>query len=254
MTRSQLALSLGLMLLSAFLGCQPQYKTDSGAKKPISAPPEERLSGGPDQIAVQHVLIGFSGSVRGKDIERTKEQAEQLAQEVLQMARQGADFTDLVRRYSDDYDGPRPDAELPDSDAESAAKGAGESAVDAEDVESGRDTETDVNGSKTQSPDHEALAEEETESDSDGAGAEPDSEETPDFNPALYKLPGVYRMANYGVAGKKASTPALTIYERQEMVGAFGNVGFKLEVGEIGLAEHNSFDSPFGWHIIKRLE
>jgi parvulin-like peptidyl-prolyl isomerase len=38
------------------------------------------------------------------------------------------------------------------------------------------------------------------------------------------------------------------------MVPAFGDVGFTLRVGEIGLAPHDPTTSPFGWHVIKRIE
>jgi parvulin-like peptidyl-prolyl isomerase len=38
------------------------------------------------------------------------------------------------------------------------------------------------------------------------------------------------------------------------MVPAFGNVGFALNVGEIGIADFDPQTSPFGWHIIKRLK
>jgi parvulin-like peptidyl-prolyl isomerase len=41
---------------------------------------------------------------------------------------------------------------------------------------------------------------------------------------------------------------------RDRMVAAFGNVGFKLEVGGIGMAAFDSRESPFGWHVIKRLK
>ncbi len=51
-------------------------------------------------------------------------------------------------------------------------------------------------------------------------------------------------------AAKQTDLP----YPRGTMVPAFGNVGFKLEVGEIGFAEYNEEESPFGWHIIKRTQ
>ncbi|MDP6850947.1 MAG: peptidylprolyl isomerase [Planctomycetota bacterium] len=41
-------------------------------------------------------------------------------------------------------------------------------------------------------------------------------------------------------------------YPRATMVKAFGDVGFALEVGGIGLAPFHEEDSPFGWHIIRR--
>jgi len=62
------------------------------------------------------------------------------------------------------------------------------------------------------------------------------------------QAPGIYGMSNNGVK------PALGEYPRGGMVGAFGNVGFVLEVGEIGIADFNTGTSPYGWHIIKRIE
>jgi hypothetical protein len=38
------------------------------------------------------------------------------------------------------------------------------------------------------------------------------------------------------------------------MVRAFGDIGFSLEVGGVGLAVYDSAMSKYGWHIIKRLE
>ena len=61
--------------------------------------------------------------------------------------------------------------------------------------------------------------------------------------------PGIYKMANYG---KMATEKGM--FQRDAMVPAFGNTGFPLQVGEIGLAEFDSRESPFGWHIVKRIE
>ena len=59
---------------------------------------------------------------------------------------------------------------------------------------------------------------------------------------------GVYTLVNNGVA-KQGSE-----FERTGMVPAFGDVGFTLNVNEIGLAEHDPQKSPYGWHIIKRIK
>ena len=59
--------------------------------------------------------------------------------------------------------------------------------------------------------------------------------------------PGIYRLSNIGV------TSAAGEYPRNRMVAAFGNVGFGLGVGEIGMANFDPRTSPYGWHIIKRL-
>ena len=63
------------------------------------------------------------------------------------------------------------------------------------------------------------------------------------------EYPGIYAMSNIGVE----PDPARKEYARARMVKSFGDVGFRLDVGGIGLAEHDPKDSKYGWHIIKRL-
>jgi parvulin-like peptidyl-prolyl isomerase len=41
---------------------------------------------------------------------------------------------------------------------------------------------------------------------------------------------------------------------RADWAKSFGDVGFRLKVGEIGVAPWDATASPFGWHIIKRLK
>lgn len=60
--------------------------------------------------------------------------------------------------------------------------------------------------------------------------------------------PGIYGLSNSGVE------PAAGEFSRDRMVPAFGEVGFSLAPGEIGLAVYDARKSPYGWHIIKRLE
>jgi len=120
----------------------------------------------PELITVQHVLVGFEGSVPGKPITRTQAEAQKLASEIFEKAKSGADFDALVREYTDD------------------------------------------------SP------------------------------------PGIYRMANTGVVADVSKQ----VYAREAMIPAFGNVGFGLKVGEVGMATYDEQNSPYGWHIIKRIE
>jgi len=56
----------------------------------------------PEHIEVQHVLIGFQGSIPGKTVTRTKAEAEKLAHEVLDKARKGENMDALVQQYTDD--------------------------------------------------------------------------------------------------------------------------------------------------------
>jgi hypothetical protein len=128
------------------------------------APVAQRVE--PDYITVQHILVGFEGTVPGKPITRSKEEAEQLANELLERARGGEDFDALVREYTND------------------------------------------------------------------------------------SHPGIYKMANRGVAADRAQQ----VFAREQMVAAFGDVGFPLAAGEIGLAPYDKKTSPYGWHVIKRIE
>ena len=127
-------------------------------------------SGQPQHITVQHILIGFKdavgfgGSAPPKAAARTEEEAKTLAYQVLDMAKKGQDYDQLVAQYTDD------------------------------------------------------------------------------------QAPGIYKMSNSGVAPLSADE-----YSRDGMVPAFGNVGFTLQVGEIGIADYDPATSPYGWHIIKRV-
>lgn len=60
--------------------------------------------------------------------------------------------------------------------------------------------------------------------------------------------PGIFRLTNIGAPLVPQST------KRVDMVASFGDVAFNLEVGEVGLAEYHGGNSPYGWHVIKRLE
>lgn len=122
-----------------------------------------------DHIQVQHILIGFGdavgfqGQAPPKAQGRTQEQAKTLAYDLLNQAKNGGNFDDLVKQHTDD------------------------------------------------SP------------------------------------PGIYGMANTGVQ------PQGDEFQREGMVPAFGNVGFALNVGEIGIADYDTRNSPYGYHIIKRI-
>ena len=59
---------------------------------------------------------------------------------------------------------------------------------------------------------------------------------------------GPYTMANDGVA------PDGGAYPRAGMAKAFGDVGFALDVDAMGMADFDADDSPFGFHLIKRIK
>jgi len=61
---------------------------------------------------------------------------------------------------------------------------------------------------------------------------------------------GPYWMANEGVAPRRK----LAEQPRERAAKDFADIGFGLEIGEIGIAEYHPRSCPFGFHIIKRLE
>jgi hypothetical protein len=138
----------------------------AGTLAPLRSEPADGKPEGvePERVTVQHILIGFRASVPKKWIERSKKQAEGLAEEVLKRARAGEEFAGLVKEYTND------------------------------------------------------------------------------------RFPGLYTLVNRKV------DPEPGEYRRGAMVKSFGDVAFGLEIGQIGMASHHPTRSPYGWHIIKRLE
>src|SRR5258706_3264205 len=49
-------------------------------------------------------------------------------------------------------------------------------------------------------------------------------------------------------------TYTITKVGRRRYVKGFGDVGFRLKVGQIGVSPWDALARPFGWHIIKRLK
>lgn len=147
----------------AVLGCGSKEEKNAGSGE---GAPEMAKAPEPEYITVQHILIGFQGSVPGKNITRSKDSASELAHKVYEMAKSGQDFGALVEEFTDDA------------------------------------------------------------------------------------YPGIYKMANFGVPGDMSQK----IFPRDKMVRAFGDVGFPLQVGDVGLAEYDPQASQYGWHVIKRIE
>lgn len=173
--RERLAIACVIALVPFALGtagCASKGgpKTQAAGTAPTASSTEGSMSTAPakepDHIRVQHILIGFTGSVPGKTITRTTEQARALAYSLLDSAKAGVSYDDLVARHTDDA------------------------------------------------------------------------------------APGIYGMSNRGATS--AGPPKE--YPRDNMVPAFGNVGFKLAVGGIGVADYDAKTSPYGYHVIKRVE
>ncbi len=151
-------------MLAAGIGCQNSVAEKGPAKGEPVAPLPKPTEG---FIKVQHILVSFEGLRAGADSGRTKAEAEVLANEILERAKNGEDFDSMMRQYSNDPG------------------------------------------------------------------------------------PGVYVLADYGFDPLMHPEGA---FKRSGMVMAFGDVGFELKVGEIGMAAFDEAKSAHGWHIIKRLE
>ena len=59
---------------------------------------------------------------------------------------------------------------------------------------------------------------------------------------------GNYIVVNHGFPARGGEQ------RRGDLAKSFSNMAFSLDVGEIGLAPYHSLDSPFGFHVIKRIE
>jgi len=79
---------------------QPESAVPGGASKAAAAPKSPVAE--PEHVVVQHILVGFAGSVPGTKITRTTEEARTLAEELLARARKGEDFDSLVKQYTAD--------------------------------------------------------------------------------------------------------------------------------------------------------
>ena len=159
-----------LMLLAcAFVtaGCSEKESAETAETE---APSDMTMDGagpeGPPLIVVQHILVGFEGTVPGKDITRSREEAEALVGAIMERIEAGEDFDVLVAEYTDD------------------------------------------------------------------------------------SHPGIYSMANFDEEADMGEG----VFPRARMVRGFGDVGFSLDVGEVGVADYDPDASKYGWHIIKRIE
>lgn len=56
-----------------------------------------------------------------------------------------------------------------------------------------------------------------------------------------------YVMTNDGIEPEPGET------SRRRMIPAFGDLSFKMSVGEIGLIPYDPVSSPYGFHIVKRI-
>ncbi len=108
----KLGLLCVLSILLIFVGCGAKDETVSetaGSPETTGSPETMAASSSaatttpvPEKITVQHILIGFKGTMQGKDVTRSEDEARQLAQEVFEMAKTSGDLCALVKEYTDD--------------------------------------------------------------------------------------------------------------------------------------------------------
>ncbi|MFT5290095.1 MAG: peptidyl-prolyl cis-trans isomerase B (cyclophilin B) [Planctomycetota bacterium] len=178
------------------------------------------LGGEPERVLVQHVLISFDGcGIPG--VTRTKEEAEALANTVLERAQKGDSMDELAREFSDDR--------IAEGDTTPGHYGVLNTGV--RDMVDERRVFTIQN----------------------------------DFRAAVEELQAKVRagslsQADFQTQGQALQTEAQEkageggFMPRAGLVPSFGETAFGLDVEEIGMASFDEAKSPFGFHIIKRLE
>ena len=176
----------------------------------------------PERIAIQHILISFEGAPT--EATRSLEEAETLAKSVLERANGGEDFTALVRENTDDNINP-----------EDPQPGTYQMLNNGVEGETFPEFISNLN-TRAQDMEHELVAKMKA------------GEMTTD---ELNEKMNVFLEGLRTEADQNASSMP---YSRAAMVPAFGDVGFALEVDQIGVAAYNEEASPFGWHIIRRVD
>ncbi|HEX9792885.1 MAG TPA: peptidylprolyl isomerase [Planctomycetota bacterium] len=200
-------------IVSAVVKAGPAPPSDE-----VLARPAPDLGGAPAEVTVQHVLVSFAGT--RTEATRTKEEAAALAKDVLERARAGEDFQALIRAHSDDP--VSPDDPTP-GEYRMLNRGVKDAAADRALFEAQKEFDAFQEATQKQIAANEISAKE----------AELKSQAF--------------------IAQLRAKLEPTRSFPRAEMAPSFGDVGFSLKVGEIGMAEYDPRQSQFGWHIIKRI-
>lgn len=90
-------------------GCVVSTYGGPGVEPVIATPPRDEplgeapLEGGPAEIGARHILISYKGATRAAPyVTRSKDEARQFAEALRKEIQDGADFTDVAKRESDD--------------------------------------------------------------------------------------------------------------------------------------------------------
>lgn len=174
-----------------------------------------------NRIEIQHILVSFDDTP--VQAQRTKDEAKVIASNLLEQAKAAEDFAAMVLEHSDDpvrEGDPSPGVyRLLNTGIEGEDFGAFVTALNAE---------------------AEAKQKELTTKIEDGEMTVADAEK-------------VMQVFIEDLRARGDAKQATIEHPRAAMVPAFGDVGFALEVGDVGMADYDAEKSPFGWHIIKRL-
>lgn len=176
----------------------------------------------PERITIQHVLVSFKETPVQAD--RSREDAEALAAELLEQARGGADFAELVREHSDDPVQP--------DDPEPGVYRLINHGVE------GLDFSQMISQLNTRAAEREETLRKAIEA---GELAVDDAEA---------QMEAFIEELRDQAATAQRELP----HPRGAMVAAFGDVGFALQPGEVGVAAYDAEASPFGWHVIRRID
>jgi len=100
--RSRLTVLAAAIALTAGCDKKEEPKAAPSPTAPAAPPrPETLPNGEPASVSVKHVLVSFQGS-QGPKTNRTREEAERLAYEILARAKAGEEIENLMREFSDD--------------------------------------------------------------------------------------------------------------------------------------------------------
>ncbi|MDP7062103.1 MAG: peptidylprolyl isomerase [Planctomycetota bacterium] len=186
----------------------------------VKRPPFD-LKGQAERVRIQHILISFAGT--GTTATRSKEEAEALAMDILKQAQGGANFDELVRAHTDD---PGSVANTPPGSYS-------------------------LLNTRQKAPEYteEQLAE---KAELEKAAQELQTELLAKVNAKTITMDDA--KAEFFASETMTKLSTYSWMPRAQMVSGFGDTAFSLEVGEVGICNHDPAASRFGWHIIKRYE
>lgn len=182
--------------------------------------PKPDLGDQPERVEVQHVLISFRGASPQVKATRTKEEAEALAEKVRERAEAGEDFSALVIEVSDDP--PQKDAETPGVYL-LRNRGVHDLAAERALFKSQMAAQKEMQAFVQQVQAGEKTQEE-------------------------------FQARRDEIAAELTKAFLAVGASRDQMVPGFGDLAFSLEVGDVGIVPYDAKSSPFGWHVLKRLE